>query len=276
MLQLPGSGVRRLGIAALLAGASCSAPDSSGLFGPAPSPPITSEAPASETPAAAAPGDDEDDDGVDPSMVTTEPAAQPPGVSNEEGPPVSGGVTPPESTSSGEGSGSPVALPADAGVPLGGPAPDAGAPPSEPVEPPESPEPPDSQPPEPQPEPNEPEPEANECDGAFAAGSCWYLGARAQACDDVCATRGGFDPSSVGVVGTPDQGGSIEGCDTVIQALGGPAGVVNEGFREDGLGFGCHVFIDAEGAASAWWLTSPELSPSVADPNVQPLCGCAR
>jgi len=267
MLQLPGSGVLRLGVAVLLAGASCSAPDSSGLFGPAPSPPITSEAPSAETPADAP--SSADDDGVDPSMVTPEPGAPLPAASNGEGPPVSGGLTPPASTSSGEGSGSPVALPADAGVPLGEPAPDAGAP-SEPIDPPESPEPPDSEP------PIAPEPEPAECGGAVAAGSCWYVGAPSQSCDDVCATRGGFDPSSIGVVGTPDQGGSIEGCDAVVQALGGPAGVVNEGTREDQLGFGCHVFIDAEGAASAWWLTSPEFSPSVADPSVQLLCGCAR
>jgi hypothetical protein len=180
---------------------------------------------------------------------------------------VAGGVSPP-SSKGGRSSGQPAALNPDAGLPIAQPdGPDAGAAPQEP----------------PAPEPSEPEPPAApdvpapepECAGALVEGGCWYLGAVGQSCDAVCATRGGFSLASLGIVGTPAQGGSIEGCDAVLQVFGAPPGVINEGFREDGLGFGCHAFINADGTATAWWLTAPDAAPDVADPNVRIACGCA-
>lgn len=160
-----------------------------------------------------------------------------------------------------------MALEPDAGSPLPEPpAADAGA---EPTVTPEPPAPPDS------PDPPPPEPEL-ECAGVSFQGSCWYVGALGLSCMTVCATRGGFSPASLAVVGTPEQGGSIDACDAILQAFGAPPGVVNEGFREDGLGFGCHLFIDAEDTATAWWLTAPDLTPDIADPSVRMVCGCAR
>jgi hypothetical protein len=254
MLELPGSVLRRVGIAALLAGAGCGAPDSSGLFGPAVSSPIASGAPNPDAAPAV----------IAPPLELPPPEPAPTAGSGGEGnTSVAGGVSPP-SSKSGNSSGQPAALEPDAGPPIAQPEPDAGATPQEPPAPePSEPEP---------PEPPEPEPE---CGGAPVAGGCWYLGAVGQSCDAVCATRGGFSPASLGVVGTPAQGGSIEGCDAVLQAFGAPAGVINEGFREDGLGFGCHAFIAADGTATAWWLTSPDAAPEVADPNVRIACGCA-
>lgn len=252
MLLFSGSGVRRLGIAVLLAAAACSAPDSSGLFAPAAASPIRSEAPNPDTTSGSSAG---------------EPPLQPPsrpvpsGSSGEGNAPV-GGVSAPGSNP-GSGASAPVALEPDAGAPIAEPAAaDAGAEPT----PPEPPVPPDTPAPPPQPEP--------QCAGAAFDGSCWYVGALGASCSTVCATRGGFSPASLAVVGTPEQGGSIDACDAILQAFGAPAGVVNEGFRNDGLGFGCHLFIDAEGTATAWWLTAPDLTPDISDPRVRMVCGC--
>ena len=115
-----------------------------------------------------------------------------------------------------------------------------------------------------------------ECGGALVDGVCWYLGPVDSACDDVCSVRGGVDSSAPSSIGTPERGGSLEACTGILGALGALPGVVMEGYREDALGFGCHVFLDADGATSAWWLTAPEFSTAVSDPNVRLVCGCTR
>jgi hypothetical protein len=106
--------------------------------------------------------------------------------------------------------------------------------------------------------------------------ACWYLGDVGQACADVCATHAGFSPASAGLIGTPAQGGSIEGCTAVLQALGALPGLVSEGFREDGLGLGCHLFVEAAGTEVAWWLTSPDLSPQAFSAQSRQVCACVR
>jgi len=121
-----------------------------------------------------------------------------------------------------------------------------------------------------------PPPVEPECGGALVDGVCWYLGELDQACDTVCAAHGGVEPASSARIGTPEQGGSIEACAAILEALGEPSASLMEGFREDDLGFGCHLFVDADGATSAWWLTSPAFSPTVSNPNARLVCGCAR
>jgi hypothetical protein len=76
-------------------------------------------------------------------------------------------------------------------------------------------------------------------------------------------------------VGTPEQGGSLESCAAILESLG-ELSLVSEGFREDTLGFGCHLFVDAAGATSAWWLTAPAFAPTVSDPSARLVCGCTR
>jgi hypothetical protein len=120
-----------------------------------------------------------------------------------------------------------------------------------------------------------PEPEPA-CGGTVVQGSCWYLGDVGQACADVCATHAGFSLASAALVGTPAQGGSIEGCTAVLQALAALPGLVNEGFREDGLGLGCHLFVEATGTEVAWWLTSPDLSPQAFSAQSRQVCACVR
>lgn len=259
MLQLPTSGARRLGVAVLLVAVACSAPDSSGLYGPASASPIRSEAPDPEP---------SSDVGTGAPLQPPSRPAEPSETSGEGNTPV-GGLSLPGS-SAGNGSSAPVALEPDAGAPIFEPAAgDAGPAPVSPPEPPDPPGPLDP------PAPPQPEPEP-ECASVAFQGSCWYVGGLGLSCATVCATRGGFSPASLAVVGTPAQGGSIDACDALLQAFGAPAGVVNEGFREDGLGFGCHLFLDAEDTATAWWLTAPDMTADVSDPSVRMLCGCVN
>ncbi len=185
------------------------------------------------------------------------------GSPGESAPPIAGGVQP-----TGAASGS--------GEPLSPEAPDPMREPDTPTEQPDAstaaePEAPDagaSEPPLPEPVPA--------CGGALLQGSCWYLGDVGEACVDVCATRGGFAQASAALIGTPAQGGSVEGCTAVLQALGALPGVVTEGFREDGLGLGCHLYLELTGAEVAWWLTSPDLSPQAFSTQSRQACGCVR
>jgi hypothetical protein len=127
----------------------------------------------------------------------------------------------------------------------------------------------------PQPPPSSPAPE---CAGQPLGGVCWYLAGDLEPCADFCAAHGGFSDTSLAIIGTPGQGGSLEGCASVLQALEVEAGAgVTSGYREDGLGLGCHVLIDAAGAVtSAWWLTAPDFSPAALGAQVRLACGCAR
>jgi len=124
-------------------------------------------------------------------------------------------------------------------------------------------------------EPAEPAPEPA-CAGARLGGACWYLGDAELACDDVCASHGGFALETASVVGTTAQGGSIEGCTAVLEALGALPAPVNPGFREDGLGFGCHIFTNGTAATAAWWLSAPDLSPTASGIAVRIACSCVR
>jgi hypothetical protein len=124
-------------------------------------------------------------------------------------------------------------------------------------------------------EPVLPEPDPA-CGGTLLQGSCWYLSDVGQACEDVCALHGGFSLASAALIGTPAQGGSIEGCTAVLQVLATAPGSVNEGFREDGLGLGCHLFVEADATEVAWWLTSPDLSPQAFSAQSRHACGCVR
>ena len=241
MRTLAGS-VQRLVVAAALGAAACEAPDKSSLYSPLEPGALRTEVPG------AAPEAPSKDAGNLPGTGTS-------GAANEGAPPISAPLIPADE---------PAASAADAGLlpaQPNEPSVDAAAP-SEPLVPDAGSEPAPPPPPE--------------CGGALLDGICWYLGGDGEACNDVCATRGGFDPAATEWVGTPDQGGSIESCTAVLDVLGELPGVVTEGFRPDELGFGCHVFLDAAGAASAWWLTAPEFSPAVFDPSARLACGCLR
>ena len=234
------------GLAAALAALCCSTPDSSALFRPTDSESIRTETP-----------------GIQPSLGNPSSDAGA-GVANGPAEPTAAGMPSlPPTPVSGDGDDGEAQAPEEqpmpsppvvAELPSAPRTPDAGSPPPSPPDPP----------------PIEPE-----CGGALLDGICWYLGDLDQACDTVCAPHGGFDPSSTAWTGTPEQGGSIEACTALLEALGAPPASVTEGFREDELGFGCHLFVDEAGATSAWWLTAPAFSPAVSNPSARLVCGCA-
>lgn len=230
---------------ALLSGAACSAPDW-------PAVPETSSGGAAgglEAPASGANGSTEGPSDPAPALA--------PGVSGRAGRegavPISGGVSPRGGEA--DAGGARPAMPVDAGA----------APADASIEPPDTPSVPDT--------PAQPEPP---CDGVRSGGACWYLGGAGLACDEVCASHGGFAPEGAGIVGTPAQGGSAEGCTAVLEALDALATPVSEGFRDDGLGLGCHLFANAAAAPAAWWLSAPDLSPAAAGISVRIACSCVR
>ena len=232
--------------ALVLAAASCDTPDSSPLYRPAPADSVQTETPA----IAASPSNEP----IDPWRPIDTGTSAP---SNESmTPPIAG----PVSTDTNAGlpeAPSPTPPSLDAGLPSVPDASDAGSepPPPPPVEP--------------------PPPLERPCDGALLDDICWYLGDLDQSCDNVCAPHGGFDPAATEWVGTPDQGGSIESCAALLTALDEPTASLMDGFRQDDLGFGCHLFVDADDNAGAWWLTAPAFSPDVSDPSARLVCGCA-
>lgn len=259
----PISAQHRLGLVLGLAAASCNAPDPSALFArlePAafrvdagtqvPAPDDTSAGDGAFESGAPEGNGASSDDGVSLGDGASENDGAEPASAGAEAA-VDAGAMAPAPPAPGDGEPAPALPPSPPDAGASAPPPlDAGAPP------------PDNQQPA--------------CGGALLGGACWYLGELDQTCDDVCAERGGFAPAALAAAGTPAQGGSLEGCTAVLQALGALPGVVTEGFREDGLGFGCHLFVDPSGAATAWWLTAPDLSPTAANPSARLACGCTR
>jgi hypothetical protein len=106
-------------------------------------------------------------------------------------------------------------------------------------------------------------------EGALLWDICWYLGDAGQSCRDVCASHGGYHEDTPEYVGTAGQGGSLEECNAIFDALG-YMGTVNEGFRSDGLGLGCHRWIDG----GLWWLENPDFDPGDGTGSAQLVCGC--
>jgi hypothetical protein len=57
------------------------------------------------------------------------------------------------------------------------------------------------------------------CAGKIVGGYCWYLGASARSCEQVCASRGGANAATITYAGT---GGTNAQCNSVLTALGVP------------------------------------------------------
>ncbi|MBW2263321.1 MAG: hypothetical protein JRG91_15245 [Deltaproteobacteria bacterium] len=105
--------------------------------------------------------------------------------------------------------------------------------------------------------------------GALMWGICWYLGSPGQDCYEVCGPHGGYHEDTPEYVGTPSQGGSIEECGAILDALG-YSGTVSDGYRDDGRGLGCHRWNDG----ALWWLHTPDFDPGDSMDPSQAVCGC--
>lgn len=103
--------------------------------------------------------------------------------------------------------------------------------------------------------------------GRELGGYCWFLGAKGQSCNMVCAARGGYEPS-LDYIGSLMQGGSLERCDAVLTLLTAP-GTTTSGFRTDGRGVGCHLYEDVR-----WWLDRPDFSPTASQIKSRLACSC--
>lgn len=111
-----------------------------------------------------------------------------------------------------------------------------------------------------------------DCGGTPFSGICWYLAADGESCDSACAVHGGFDPMSAAIIGTPEQGGSLEQCASVLVALrGNPEATVEPTIETHGIG--CHLYGSAE---HRWWLSEPAFAPDTTWAHVQIVCGCVE
>jgi hypothetical protein len=107
------------------------------------------------------------------------------------------------------------------------------------------------------------------CGGTLLFGLCWYLTPTEISCNQHCADRGGYNAETASHVGTSGQGGSVDDCEDILNALG-HSGSVSSGSRTDGNGYGCHIWSDN----NAWWLSSPDFDPSDSSSNVTIACAC--
>jgi hypothetical protein len=107
------------------------------------------------------------------------------------------------------------------------------------------------------------------CGGTLLFGLCWYLTPTETSCNQHCADRGGYNAETASYVGTSSQGGSVDDCEDILNALGHSGGV-STGSRTDGNGYGCHIWSDD----NAWWLSSPDFDPSDSSSNVTMACAC--
>lgn len=78
-----------------------------------------------------------------------------------------------------------------------------------------------------------------QCAGTRVGEYCWYLGAKGQSCDEVCAPHGGYHDATrfyAGSTGTNAQ------CTNVLNALGAPSGAA--GLRTDDISAGGCCYLD--------------------------------
>lgn len=107
------------------------------------------------------------------------------------------------------------------------------------------------------------------CGGVVYEGQCWYLGAAGESCLKTCEKHGGYSDETKKYVGTAVQGGSLEHCRELFNALGYPKKVV-AGERYDGRGLGCHAWPNV----GFWWLTSPRFDPAHSIYGAHRVCAC--
>lgn len=109
------------------------------------------------------------------------------------------------------------------------------------------------------------------CGGARLWDGCFYLSEVDASCRETCAAHGGLPADPARHVGIPSQGGSAEDCRQILLTLGHTA-PVDVGYRDDGIGFGCHHWDDGHN----WWLDDPPFDVDAKGYPVQVVCNCAE
>jgi hypothetical protein len=85
----------------------------------------------------------------------------------------------------------------------------------------------------------------------------------------VCDDNGGYAAGAAEYVSIEAEGGSLTECAQIFEALGYSQSVI-EGYRDDGLGLGCHRWEDG----NLWWLYDNPFDPEDWAYGAQIVCGC--
>lgn len=107
------------------------------------------------------------------------------------------------------------------------------------------------------------------CGGTLIDELCWHLGEAGESCNEVCAQRGGYDERGTPIIGSDNQGGSLEQCTIILEALLNEAADTND--DNDNVGLGCHLRGNDEDRV---WLDEPDFSPDESSDDARIACSC--
>ncbi|MFT3928592.1 MAG: hypothetical protein QM778_39045 [Myxococcales bacterium] len=111
------------------------------------------------------------------------------------------------------------------------------------------------------------------CGGMWILGACWYMAGYHTSCDTACQDRGGVNHPALSSVGTSSEGGTQQNCREVLTAFGEKAPIYS--YRNDGLGFGCHAWMNG----TTYWSDdpTPHFDSTFSGYSVTNMvCACAR
>lgn len=108
------------------------------------------------------------------------------------------------------------------------------------------------------------------CTGTLVGELCWHLGELGASCLDTCATRGGYDARGTPIIGSDAQGGSLEQCTAILEALLGEEGDTNDD-NGNAAGVGCHLRGDD---ADRVWLEEADFAPDESESEASIACSC--
>lgn len=112
-------------------------------------------------------------------------------------------------------------------------------------------------------------------DGIVVGGGCWYIGNIGQSCDDVCATRGGYNALTATYAGSS---GTDSNCHNLLTPLApGYPSMPPENFASDecgGFPVGCYAAYSGGSLVSAGRCHEPTTSSGAYPGIVRRICAC--
>ncbi len=109
------------------------------------------------------------------------------------------------------------------------------------------------------------------CSGTLLDELCWYLGEAGESCTQTCAERGGYDEAGTSIIGSDDQGGSVDQCKLILDALLDVEADPNDDNDENGLG--CHLRGNDEDRV---WIENTDFSPDESANDARIACSCVE
>jgi len=107
------------------------------------------------------------------------------------------------------------------------------------------------------------------CSGTLIDELCWHLGELGASCTATCAARGGFDARAIPIIGSDDQGGTLDQCTAVLEILLGEEADTDN--ANDSVGVGCHLEGNDQERV---WLDQPDFSPDDSLSDARIACAC--